>query len=550
VTIPAAWLDELRSRTTLSSMIQRSTPLKKAGREWKACCPFHNEKSPSFTVNDEKGFYHCFGCGAHGDVIRWMTDQMGASFLDAIRELAQAAGMEVPAPDPRQQQRQDERERLVGIMDQAQRFFARQLASEQGADARRYLSDRGVGSDMIERFGIGFAPSSKMGEVPRVAAIGASPADLATLGLVKSNEETGTTYDFFRRRIMIPIHDARGRPIAFTARILGAGEPKYLNSPDTPVFDKGKVLFNLHRAAPQARATKRLLIVEGQMDVIATHSVGFSEVVAPSGTAITEAQLALAWKLVDQPTICFDGDRPGRAAALRAALRALPMLEPGKGLNFVFPPDGQDPDDVARAGGAQAIANMVADAFSLAEIVWRASLDRLKEGGTAEMSRIRADLRSLVASIRDPDVKAAYSDDFAARLASLRQRAPQARENRAPARLAVSEAVQEAILQGVARQPDAMWAVAEDMLAIRWATPELERLFEGLMTILESQESMTLEALPEQAERAGIGEQLLNLQARQVLRFPFLTEADQAKARHLLHEAIVAEGQSSRRTRR
>ena len=254
------FLDELRARTTLSTLIGRSVKVQKAGREYKACCPFHNEKTPSFTINDEKGFYHCFGCGAHGDAIRWMTDQRGLPFMDAVKELADAAGMEVPAPDPRAAQKAEAARGLHDAMATAQHWFEAQLAGIDGAEARAYLDKRGISDATRRAFGFGFAPDSR-GKLK--AALSDFPIGmLIEAGLVIQPDEGGREpYDRFRGRLMIPIRDARGRVIAFGGRILGAGEPKYLNSPDTPLFDKGRTLYNIDRALAAARKAGRVIVV-------------------------------------------------------------------------------------------------------------------------------------------------------------------------------------------------------------------------------------------------------------------------------------------------
>src|SRR5690606_23184428 len=322
-----AFLDELRARTLLSALVARTLKLTKAGREFKACCPFHNEKTPSFYVNDEKGFYHCFGCQAHGDAISWMTDQRGLSFMDAVKELADAAGMDVPAPDPRAQAKAERAAGLYGVMDEAQAWFAEQLGGIEGAAARDYLGKRGIDARTLARFGFGFAPDGRGKLRAALRQIGNDGLVEAGL-LIAPDDEAREPYDRFRGRVTFPIRDPRGRVIAFSARILGPGEPKYLNSPDTPLFDKGRTLFNFDRAAPASRETGRVIVVEGQMDVIALDEAGIGDVVAPLGTALTEAQLTLLWRLSPTPILCFDGDAAGRKAAVRAALRALPHLGP------------------------------------------------------------------------------------------------------------------------------------------------------------------------------------------------------------------------------
>ena len=263
------WLDELRARVTLSSVIMRTTKLHKAGREWKACCPFHNEKSPSFTVSDEKGFYHCFGCGAHGDVIRWMTDQRGLAFMDAVKELAAEAGLEVPRPDPRDAAQAERRAGLNDVMASAQEWFRKSLLGDEGRRAREYLKTRGFDAHTSERFGFGYAPEDRHALKKALAQY--PEAMLIEAGLLIA-VDTKEPYGRFRGRLMLPIQDARGRVIAFGGRILDhdrTDAPKYLNSPDTPLFDKGRTLYNLHRAGPASRKGERIVVVEGYMDVIA-----------------------------------------------------------------------------------------------------------------------------------------------------------------------------------------------------------------------------------------------------------------------------------------
>src|SRR5688572_24049467 len=369
VTLSPAFLDELRARTLLSAVIAPSVKLIKAGREFKACCPFHAEKTPSFTVNDEKHFYHCFGCGAHGDAIRFLTDARGLPFMDAVKELAARAGMEVPAPDPRSREKAERSAGLYEVMDTAQRWFVEQLDGIEGAAARAYLQERGISDATKRKFGFGFAPDSRGKLKAALSQLGNDK--LVEAGLLIQPDDDKEPYDRFRGRLTYPIKDARGRVIAFSARILGQGEPKYLNSPDTPLFDKGRTLFNLDLASPASRTAKRILVVEGQMDVIALDQAGIGEVVAPLGTALTEAQLERLWRLDPQPICCFDGDSAGQKAAIRAATRALPHLSPERTLRFVALPPGEDPDDVVSKGGQAAFEALLAEAEPLVERLWQ-----------------------------------------------------------------------------------------------------------------------------------------------------------------------------------
>lgn len=410
------WLDELRSRITLSSVIGRHVKVQRAGREYKACCPFHNEKTPSFTINDDKGFYHCFGCGAHGDAIRFMTDHQGLGFMDAVKELAAEAGMSVPAPDPRAAQAAQERGSLHDVCQAAQDWFVAQLHSAAGEQARTYLQGRGLSADTVERFGIGFAPDSRSAIKAALGSI--DEALLIEAGLLIKVDDK-PAYDRFRGRIMIPIRDPRGRVIAFGGRILGAGEPKYLNSPDTPLFDKGRTLYNLHVAAPASRQTGRVVVVEGYMDVIALAQAGFGECVAPLGTALTEHQIERLWKLVDLPLLCFDGDNAGQKAAMRAAARAMPLLRPGLSLRFVSLPAGQDPDDLVKTSGPAAFAACIDQATGLIDHLWAHELNALPLASPEARAGLKARLNAHADTIADGDIKALYRREIGQRFSDM-----------------------------------------------------------------------------------------------------------------------------------
>ena len=410
MTLSTAWLDELRARTTLSAVISPTVKLIRAGREWKACCPFHNEKTPSFTVNDDKGFYHCFGCGAHGDAIRFLTDQRGMQFMDAVKELASKAGMEVPAPDLAAKERADRTASLTDVMAEVAKWYSEQLNGLGGADARDYLKRRDIDPETIQRFGIGFAPDSRSSLKRALEKLGEDK--LIDTGMLIRPEDGGETYDRFRGRLMIPIRDARGRVIAFGGRILGTGEPKYLNSPDTVLFDKGRTLYNIDRASPASRAAKRLIVVEGYMDVIALDRAGISDVVAPNGTAVTEAQLERMWRLDPSPILCFDGDSAGKKAAIRAALRALPHLRPDRTLRFVELPPGQDPDDLVRSGGREGVEALLAKPEPLDARLWRHELEAQPLTTPEARASLRQRLIQHAATIGDPALARLYRDDW------------------------------------------------------------------------------------------------------------------------------------------
>ncbi len=419
MTLSPAFLDELRARTVLSAVIAPSVKLIRAGREWKACCPFHNEKTPSFTVNDDKGFYHCFGCGAHGDAIGFLTDNRGMQFMDAVKELAAKAGLEVPAPDPKAKERAERTATLTDVMAEVQTWFADQLQGLEGSSAREYLKRRDIDQGTVQRFGIGLAPEGRARLKQSLSHLGEDK--LVETGMLIKPEDGGASYDRFRGRLMIPIRDARGRVIAFGGRILGEGEPKYLNSPDTPLFDKGRTLYNVDRAGPASRAAKRLIVVEGYMDVIALDRAGISEVVAPNGTAVTEAQLERMWRLDSSPIMCFDGDSAGKKAAIRAALRALPHITPERTLRFVELPAGQDPDDVVRSGGREGMEELLANPEPLDARLWRHEVGAEPLTTPEAWAGLKQRLIAHASAIGHADLSRIYREDWLSRFYEQRR---------------------------------------------------------------------------------------------------------------------------------
>jgi DNA primase len=364
------FLDEIRARVALSDVIGRRVRLIRKGREHSALCPFHNEKTPSFTVSDEKGFFHCFGCGAHGDVIGFVMRDEGLSFPEAVERLAGEAGLEVPKEAPEDRARAEAQLTLYGVLEQAAAYFESELRADSGAAARAYLNGRGLKAETIKTFRLGFAPDSRTALKAALKSEQITESLLVTAGMLIEPEGGGTTYDRFRHRVIFPIQDRRGRVIAFGGRALGDAPAKYLNSPDTPVFHKGSVLYGMHLARGAARKSGRIVAVEGYMDVIALHQGGLTETVAPLGTALTELQMEEMWRLVDEPILCFDGDPAGQKAAARAAERALPRLKSGKSLRFATLPAGEDPDSMMAEGGKSALEDVLTGASPLSEKIW------------------------------------------------------------------------------------------------------------------------------------------------------------------------------------
>ncbi|WAT18285.1 DNA primase [Aurantiacibacter sp. MUD11] len=412
------WLDELKGRITLSALIQRTVKLQRAGREWKACCPFHSEKTPSFYVNDQKGFYHCFGCQQHGGAIDWMMEQHGLPFMDAVKELAAEAGMEVPAPDPRAARQAERRATLHDVMAAAQQWFVSELAGPGGAQARAYLERRGLSDHTIRQFGFGWAPDDK--QALKKALSDFDERLLIEAGLLIEVEDK-IPYSRFRGRVMLPIQDARERVIAFGGRILQDrdGVAKYLNSPDTPLFDKGRTLYNIHRAAAASRKTGRVIVAEGYMDVIALAAAGFEDAVAPMGTALTEQQVELLWRMADKPVLCFDGDKAGQRAAMRAAERSLPLLRPGHSLQIVQLPTGLDPDDLIKRDGPKAMEKLLAEPKSLLDLVWQHERDVAPLHSPEDKAGLKARLLGHVDAIQHPDIRSLYRRELLDRYGSF-----------------------------------------------------------------------------------------------------------------------------------
>lgn len=414
-----SFLEELRARLPLSSVVGRRVRLARKGREFEGLCPFHNEKSPSFFVNDEKAFYHCFGCGAHGDVIGFVIQMEGLSFPDAVTQLAAQAGMEIP-----QTERFDpvERDHLADLRRATQAacvYFQGELAKPAGRMAMEYITRRGLGEQDIARFRLGWAADSRNGLKAYLAKAGVSEADAIEAGLLIQAEDRPESFDRFRGRVIFPIADKRGQVIAFGGRTLGDGQPKYLNSPETPLFHKGRVLFGHHLAREAAVKATAVIVTEGYMDVVALHRAGFVNAVAPLGTALTEEQLAELWRLAPEPLLCFDGDGAGQRAAERAALRAWPLLEPGKSLRFVVLPAGKDPDDVVRApGGVALFRDLVAQAQPLVDRIWQIEL-ATPHDTPERRADLKRRLRERLNEIRDRDVREAYGAEFHERQRAL-----------------------------------------------------------------------------------------------------------------------------------
>ena len=418
---PPHFLEEIRTRLSLADVIGRRVRLTRKGREHSGLCPFHNEKTPSFTVSEEKGFYHCFGCGAHGDVIGFIMRSENLSFPEAVERLARDAGLDVPVTSPEERQRAKRQATLLDAVEAACAFFERQLRSAQGRPALEYLRRRGLDDATVARFRLGYAPESRSALKSALVGETITEAMLVEAGLLIRPDDGGASYDRFRGRVTFPIADRRGRVIAFGARALGDVQPKYLNSPDTPLFHKGQVLYGLATAWPAARDKGRVVVCEGYMDVIALQRAGIVEAVAPLGTALTETQIELLWRMAPEPVLCFDGDTAGQRAAARAAERALPLLKPGLSLRFVALPPGEDPDSLVLGRGAPAMERALDDATALADLVWSIETAGKRVDTPERIAGLEHRLETRALAIADRKVQYQYLSQFRRRLREAAQ---------------------------------------------------------------------------------------------------------------------------------
>ena len=412
---PPAFLDEIRARVPLAGVIGRRMKLTRKGREYSGLCPFHNEKSPSFTVNEEKGFFHCFGCGAHGDAIGFEMRIGHLSFTEAVEKLAAEAGLDVPKATPEERAREQRRSSLHDVLEAACAFFEKQLRTPGGRDGHDYLKRRGLSDETIARFRLGWAPDSR--EALKSAVMSATTPEslLIEAGLLKK-PESGAAFDYFRGRVMFPITDRRGRVIGFGARTLGDGQPKYLNSPDTPLFHKGATLYGLANAREQAREIGSVVVVEGYMDVIALHQAGFAYAVAPLGTAVTEQQIEELWRLAPEPILCLDGDNAGQRAMARALERAFPILKPGLSLRFAVLPSPEDPDSLIKAKGPAAMKAVLDAAQPLVEVAWRLATEGRPLDTPERRAALDKELADKSLSIADETVRWQYLATFRQKL--------------------------------------------------------------------------------------------------------------------------------------
>ena len=430
---PPHILDEIRARLPVSEVVGRRVRLKKQGREFAGLSPFNPEKTPSFFVNDQKGFYHCFSSGKHGDVFKFLMETEGLSFPEAVERLASETGVQLPKPDVREERRERERASLADVCEMAARYFEDCLKVSSGASARDYVARRRLEARTVKEFRIGFAPPERDGLKRHLISKGVDEASMIEAGLTIQPDDGRPSYDRFRNRLMIPIQDEKGRVVAFGGRAMAPDDkPKYLNSPETELFHKGLMLFNGHRARAAAYDQGAVIVVEGYLDAIAVWQAGIPSVVATLGTAFTEEQIQRMWRFAAEPLVCFDGDKAGIKAAHRAVDRILPHLKSGFSFNFVFLPDGKDPDELIQLGGAEAFRAEVGRAVPLADVLWERETTAAPIDTPERKAALEKRLEDLVHEIKDPRVQRAYQLRYRLKLSNLfwtSERREQAEQN-------------------------------------------------------------------------------------------------------------------------
>jgi len=555
--ISSRFLDELRDRIGLADVVGRRTRLTKKGREHSGLCPFHKEKTPSFTVNEEKGFYHCFGCGAHGSAFDFVMETEGLNFREAVDKLAGEAGMQVPQDSPEERQRAERKKTLYDVVEAACAHFQNQLHRPDGAQGLDYVRGRGLNEATVAKFRLGFAPDQRDGLKKALGAQGIKEAELIAAGLIIKRDD-GSTYDRFRGRVMFPISDRRGRVVAFGGRILGSdkGVAKYLNSPETDLFHKGRLLYALDSAQVAARAGQALVVVEGYMDVIALYQAGFEGAVAPLGTALTEDQVLELWKITPEPVLCFDGDNAGQRAAARAAERALPLLKAGVGVHFATLPQGEDPDSLVQGKGSDAFQEVIAAAKPLSQVLW----EQERAAGPTDTPEGRAALQKRlddhVRRIEDATVRSHFQSSFKDRVWNLGR---EGRGNRSggggkrdfksgrffkpqhpavfegdakhralkSARVDMTRSREEILLAALISHPDLFEEVGEKLGSLAFTTLTLDNLRQEALKTLSGEQGLDREVFQRHLRDSGYSTILDSLMSPRVFEHAYFARPDE-----------------------
>ena len=535
-----AFLEELKTRVRPSDVVGKHVKLRRQGREFAGLSPFTNEKTPSFFVNDQKGFYHCFSSGKHGDVISFLMEVQGLNFPEAVEQLAQMAGMELPKSDPQAEERAKERKAAISWIERAANHFEKALYRTPGEAARAYLKGRGLTQTAAKEFGMGFAEDSFSSLKDNLIREGAEERQLIEAGLLIEPDDKGrgtrkSSWDRFRNRIMFPIHDSRGRLVAFGGRAMDKdAKAKYLNSPETWFFSKGQLLYNYHRARAALldpkNGSRGMIVVEGYMDVIALSRVGFRHAVAPMGTALTEDQLSLLWRAGPDAYLCFDGDKAGLRAAYRSIERALPLLKPGQSLRFVMMPEGQDPDDLIQAEGATAFQTLLESSVPLVDMLWRGEVETEPLITPEAKAGLKSRLYDVLRRIKDPTVRELYEasllgrfDKQFGRVWTPNRRKP--REKKADKALIAAGAAKlsrnfrqaQTLVGGIVLFPELLSKVDETIFGLEFDDPTHAALQRSILRYWRQAKAVEITGLHAHMSKDGLEEELRTILSRRTL---------------------------------
>lgn len=504
---PPSFLDELKARLPISEVVGRRVKLKKSGREWKGLSPFQPEKTPSFFVNDQKQAWFDFSSGKNGNIFDFLMETEGVSFPEAVERLASMAGLPVPRASREEEQREERQKSLYDVMELATKYFEQNLASNTGAQARGYLSDRGIVPSTSLEFRLGYATPNRFGLKEYLGSKGVSVSDMIETGLLIAGDDIPVPYDRFRDRVIIPIHDQRGRVIAFGGRTLKSDvQPKYLNSPETTLFHKGSIVFNFHRAREPAHKAGSVVAVEGYMDAIAIYQAGVKSVVATMGTAFTEDQIATLWRLSPEPLICFDSDRAGVAASHRSIDRILPLLTVGKTFRFVFMSGEKDPDDLIREKGVQAFKDILSGSLPMWDVLWEREIAATDVKTPDKQAALEQKLYAIIRTIKDPIVHTAYFRTCRMQLANLFWQAGRSRQSKTTdsSKLVRNEVklsqegerygLHRLLLGMLVHYPDFLEEKQDQVLRLQFA-PELNEFWVDLHRLLIDEERLTVQSI-------------------------------------------------------
>ncbi len=505
-------LDEIRERLAVSDVVRRRVQLKKQGREWRGLSPFQQEKTPSFYVNDQKGFYHDFSSGKSGDIFAFVMETEGLSFPEAVESLAGLAGVPLPKATADQSERDRRQSSLAEIVELATQFFESQLASARGSAARAYLERRGVLAATQQEFRLGYAPADRSALKQHLGARGIAIADMVEAGLLVAGPDIPVPYDRFRDRLVIPIQDGRGKVIGFGGRALSAeAQPKYLNSPETPLFHKGAAVFNVHRARQAAFEDGSVVAVEGYLDAITVYQAGLKSVVATMGTAFTEAQIEALWRLSEEPIVCFDADRAGVAAAHRVIDRILPALRVGRAFRFAFLSEGKDPDEFVRQRGLEAFRSALGGSLSLWDVLWDREVAAARLDTPDARAKFEHRINTIVRTIADPAVQNAYARMARVELSDLFWQASRAarggkKKDAKPglvdreiviARDGHRHGIQKVILGLLVHYPQFVDEKSDEIAAVEF-DPDLETFRKALYNLLVEKSALSVELVYEE----------------------------------------------------